>query len=192
MDIRTLENESLLQLYVGDELSDVDRAELEVQLKVDVALRSQLHDLRVLQDDVDQTLAKLDRFDSIKASEPGHRDLMRAIRQRMVERAARPQVTPATKKIMPWWGWVGSGVAAATVIFCIRILSTDSPLHSLPPIAPYVHDDGGDPTPTIAAGDGDADLPKGTSSSVALVDARSQQLSSLEDRVHEDLRDGWH
>ena len=119
MDLRLLENESLLLLYLAGELPEADRAELDAQLAVDPALRSQLETMRGLHGGFESTLEEMDRVDPVTPSAASFRNISRAMQQWNVDRLARPKVvTPPAKKI-PVWGWSIGSVAAAVLLFCV-------------------------------------------------------------------------
>lgn len=116
--IHNLDRESILLMYLADELSAEDRTEVEQMLQTDRVLRQQHEELAATLDLAGNALAGLDRKEPLSAPLGSSlRRVSRAMAQWHVDRlaAARPQVTeplPARR-----FGWVMTlGAVAACIV----------------------------------------------------------------------------
>jgi hypothetical protein len=116
--LQELDKESLLLLYVADELSSADRAEVDAMLESDTALRALLNGLEGTIEVFDVGMAQLDAIPLLSESAAVWR-IGQAMRQRLTEQAA-PSVSPAPAEQprlkYPWWAY--PSVAAAVVLIC--------------------------------------------------------------------------
>src|SRR5688572_1061228 len=113
-------SESLLLMYLADELPAVDRAEVEQRLARDANLRAELEGLRDVQAHVNDAIAALDAAQPLPGSEAaGARQVARAIRQWRTDHAARPArdaIPPRTLRF-PYWSYPLAAAAAVTIAF---------------------------------------------------------------------------
>ena len=113
--LHNLENESIALLYLADELSVEDRAQVEQMLKSDAALRNQLDELRGAQSLVDDALKRADASTPRAISEAAAiRKVSRAMAQWKIDWLARPKTKPA--RPFQWRSLVPAGVAAAALL----------------------------------------------------------------------------
>src|SRR5436190_15230305 len=113
--LNNLENESIALLYLADELSPEDRAQVEQMLQSDAALRRQLDELRGAQSVVDGVLQRADAATPRAISEAAAiRKVGRAMAQWKVDWLARPRTKPA--RPFQWRSLVPAGVAAAILL----------------------------------------------------------------------------
>lgn len=111
--------ESMLLMYLADELSEADRDEVDRRLVADPALRAQLNELQLVHDQVMAGLEQLDVADRhFQADDLNARRIAREMSRRQVELAARPAAAgPAwQKRSWPWWTYSMAGAAAMVFI----------------------------------------------------------------------------
>lgn len=112
--------ESLLLMYLSEELSAGDRARVEQMLAGDADLRARLEQLRQAQDAVETAMRRLDCAIPLPGSEaPALRKMGREIRQWQADRAAnaaRPHTLRRTLRF-PWWSYPLAAAAAITFAF---------------------------------------------------------------------------
>src|SRR4051812_25234507 len=90
------DRESILLLYVADELSPADRAEVERMLSSDSSMAAMLEELRLSQDSLDAALARVDARHAIPGSASASaRQFGRAVRQWHADRVANVPVSDA-------------------------------------------------------------------------------------------------
>jgi len=111
-------NESVLLMYLADELPLQDRVEVEAMLARDPAMQRELEQLRESNAKAMETLAMLDAVDPMKISDSTTiRRTSRTIRQWQVDRAAATSQQPRVPKLRyPWWAYPAVSVAAASVL----------------------------------------------------------------------------
>jgi len=111
------EHESgLLLMYLADELSPKDRADLEARLSIDAALAAELETLRVAQESFGGAMKALDFGQAPKASDTAAAERVnRAMRQWAAARLARPKPAVRKERLMPWWGFALATAAAIVV-----------------------------------------------------------------------------
>jgi anti-sigma factor RsiW len=109
-------DEQLLLLYMADELSPADRAELDARLGRDPALAQKLDRLASIQLEIEARLERLDRSVGAVRADVIARQIGRELRQRL----ASPKVqlpsrsAPPRHRMLPWL--IPSGIAAAFVV----------------------------------------------------------------------------
>jgi anti-sigma factor RsiW len=130
-----LDQDALLMLYVADELSAEQRAELEGRLAGDPELAAELARLRDARDVCFAALARADGRGRLPMSEGvAVRRVGRAMRQWQVERElARNAAAPAAPRRKLAW-WVYPSAAAAAIIVGFLVWSVRQPVGaSMPP-----------------------------------------------------------
>jgi len=110
------DRESILLLYVADELSPADRAEVQRMLSSDPSMAATLEELRLLRDSLDAALARVDARLAVPGSaSAAARQFGRAVRQWHVDRVASVPVTDARSLRFPWWTYPLATAAAITL-----------------------------------------------------------------------------
>ena len=110
-----LDRESMLLMYLAEELPAGERVEVERRLGQDEALARELDRLRELESYCEQTLsAENERLPM--SSDAAVRRVSRAMKQWQVDRLARkPIATRRSHYRLPWWAY-GTAVAAAVIV----------------------------------------------------------------------------
>jgi anti-sigma factor RsiW len=121
--IQQLANESILLMYLADELPEQDRTEVESMLARDPSLQQSLELLRESHAKAMDSLATLDAVDPMQiADSTTVRRTTRAIRQWQVDHAA---ATPPQEQVRrmryPWWAYPAVSVAAASVLLAFLL-----------------------------------------------------------------------
>lgn len=115
-------NEAVLLMYLADELSAEDRAEVEQMLRTDGGLRAMLDELRDLHERTFSALAALDedRERGFGSADAVVRRTLREMRRRQLELAARPAPVPRTPPSIfsrwPWYAYAAASVAASIFV----------------------------------------------------------------------------
>jgi anti-sigma factor RsiW len=110
------DRESSLLLYLADELSPADRAQLERMLASDPSLAAKLQALRLSQDSLDAALARVDAQHAVPGSaSAAARQFGRAVRQWHADRLANIQIGDAKSLRFPWWSYPLATAAAITL-----------------------------------------------------------------------------
>jgi anti-sigma factor RsiW len=111
-------NESVLLMYLAEELPPQDRAEVDAMLDRDPAMRRELEQLRETYGKAIESLTMLDAMDPMRISDATTiRRTSRTIRQWQVDRAAaNPPQEEVRKMRYPWWAYPAVSVAAAAVL----------------------------------------------------------------------------
>ncbi|HEV2296773.1 MAG TPA: hypothetical protein VGR35_23225 [Tepidisphaeraceae bacterium] len=119
--LHQLENDAILLLYMDDELSAVDRAEVEQMLGSDAGLRADLERLRGLRDETAAILAAADASARLPVSENvAVRRATRMIWQWQLEKAhAAPVEQPLRELRFPWWSYPLTTAAALLIAFLV-------------------------------------------------------------------------
>jgi hypothetical protein len=114
-------NEAILLMYVADELSAEDRADVEQQLATDGSLRAELERVRALQTSSFATLGDLDANTRLPVSEGvAVRRATRMIRQWQVDHAtATPPEEEKDELRFPWWSYPLTTAAAVMIAFLV-------------------------------------------------------------------------
>jgi anti-sigma factor RsiW len=110
-------NESILVMYLANELEPEDRAEVEQMLAADKALRAELAQLQEAQNSVHQILRQMDATSSLPAgADSTARRISRLMKQRQLDLlSAEPLLTPRHRRHIPWWVYSVASAAAAVV-----------------------------------------------------------------------------
>ncbi|MBV8781855.1 MAG: hypothetical protein JO353_10695 [Phycisphaerae bacterium] len=193
MDLRAMENESLLLLYLMDELPPHDRNEVAAMLHTDASLREQLRHLAETLKISTQAMRRLDELDPVIPSFSAKQRLEHAIRQWNIDRLARPAVAEPARRRIPLWMWSGGGAVAAVLAFCIWWgISGDFdsgspvPLNGDSNLANANSSYGTDANSNPAVAETDPFSPRRVL--VSSLDQRAEVLDNLEQTVREDLR----
>jgi hypothetical protein len=112
-------NEAILLMYLADELPSEDRLEVEQMLRNDAGLRAMLDRLRETQRGSMSFLGELDAAIPLPDEDGAVRRLIRTMRKRQLELAARPAEAPPAAplhKRLPAWAYPIVSVAAAIII----------------------------------------------------------------------------
>lgn len=114
-------NEAILLMYLADELSAEDRAEVEQMLGSDTGMQAELDRLRGLRDGTVAALAGLDVSSRLPVSEGiAVRRATRMMRQWQTDRAhAPPPQAPANELRFPWWSYPLTTAAAVLIAFLV-------------------------------------------------------------------------
>ena len=114
-------NEAILLMYVADELSAEDRADVEQQLATDAGLRAELERVRALQTSSFATLGEVDANTRLPVSENvAVRRAARMIRQWQVDHAMAPPPDEQIKELrFPWWSYPLTTAAAVLIAFLV-------------------------------------------------------------------------
>jgi anti-sigma factor RsiW len=116
--LEQLDRESLLLMYLGEELSQADREEIERRLSADPGLAATLSEMRALQYGSDLSLSSSDARTALPMTcETAVRRASRAMKQWQVDRLHKPPAGMPTKMHfrLPWWSYF-VGVAASIII----------------------------------------------------------------------------
>jgi len=110
-----LDRDSMLLMYLADELPVSERDELQQRLAQDPELANQLNQLLALQTYCEQTLTCDESLPM--SSDVAVRRVSRAMKQWQVDRLARkPSISPRRSHYrLPWWAY-GTAVAAAVIV----------------------------------------------------------------------------
>jgi hypothetical protein len=109
-------NEAILLMYLADELTGEDRAEVEQMLATDAILRNELDYLRDSQEKVLAELAVLDRQPTRISQAVAVRQVSRAMKQWQVDRLSRPREVPVTRRGLRYAWWIYPSVSAASIV----------------------------------------------------------------------------
>lgn len=114
-------NEAILLMYLADELSAVDRAEVEQMLDSDAGMRAELDRLRAMRDETVAGLAGLDAGARLPVSERvAVRRATRMMRQWQIDHAhAPPPQSPLRELRFPWWSYPLTTAAAVLIAFLV-------------------------------------------------------------------------
>jgi hypothetical protein len=115
--LRELDKESILLLYLADELSATDRAEVERMLSADAGLQSELERLSAAQSSFESAMATLDARPLASESVVTRR-IGAAMRQKLAEQVAKPQPAapaPQRRTRYPWWAYPTASAAAVLI-----------------------------------------------------------------------------
>ncbi len=114
-------NEAILLMYLADELSAEDRAEVEQLLGSDGSMRAELDRLRGLRDGTVAALAGLDATTRLPVSQSvAVRRATRMMRQWQIDRAhAPPPEAPIRELRFPWWSYPLTTAAAVLIAFLV-------------------------------------------------------------------------
>ena len=114
-------NEAILLMYVADELSAEDRAEVEQMLASDAGLRGELERLRGVRDGAVAALGAADAATRLPVSESvAVRRAMRTLRQWQLDHAyAPPPPEPIRELRFPWWSYPLTTAAAVLIAFLV-------------------------------------------------------------------------
>ena len=138
------DDDSLLMLYLVDELSDADRAAVDQRLLGDESLREKLDDLRSTYASSIDLLAAGDEATPLPvSSDVATRRVSRLIRQWQVDHVVGPreaEAVPVRGLRYPWWVYPTSAAAALFLAFLVWWGHADRP-QSMPSLAKIVADD---------------------------------------------------
>lgn len=113
-------NESILLMYLADELDAQDRAEVAQMLATDAGLRGELAHLEAQQEDLAAGLAKLDRLEPLVVSQAvAGRRVGRALAQWHAARTAKSTSTVKAGPRYPWWAYPAAAAAAVMLAFLV-------------------------------------------------------------------------
>jgi hypothetical protein len=114
-------NEAILLMYLADELSAEDRADVEQQLATDASLRGELERLRALHDETVTGLQGLDAHSRLPVSEHvAVRRATRMMRQWQIDHLnAPPPEEPIKELRFPWWSYPLTTAAAVLIAFLV-------------------------------------------------------------------------
>jgi hypothetical protein len=123
-------NESVLLMYLAEELPAEDRAEIERMLAGDDALRKQLASLRLAQETTESALRAVDAMplmDGRAAMESGSaaeaaaiRRISRSMRSHLVRQLSYRPAEPAKRGLLfPWWAYPSAATAASVLAFFV-------------------------------------------------------------------------
>ncbi|MDB5172710.1 MAG: hypothetical protein JWN51_1483 [Phycisphaerales bacterium] len=114
--LQELNNESVLLMYLADELPHDDRAEVEQMLAGDPTLRAQLALLEQAQDLFETGMGRLDAAQPLAGEPAAVRRITAAMRRNMLEYAAAAPAPVVMRRGLryPWWAY--PTVAAASVL----------------------------------------------------------------------------
>ncbi len=116
--LEQLDREAMLLLYLADELSLEERAEVDRRLNADASLATELEQLRGMHEEICGELAVVDSAAPLPMScETAVRRASRAMKQWHVDRVGKPPAPGPVRHPfhVPWWGYA-SGVAAAIIV----------------------------------------------------------------------------
>jgi hypothetical protein len=117
------DDESLLLMYLVDELSAADRAAVDHRLSADPSLRQQLEALQFAYASTNELLEADDRATPLPVStQVAARRVSRLMAQWQVDRAVSPRQTPAAPVVglrYPWWIYPTSAAAALFLAFLV-------------------------------------------------------------------------
>jgi anti-sigma factor RsiW len=112
--------EPVLLLYLANELSPEDRAELERILTTDASLRHELESLRTLQSEVAEGLEALDAATPLRTSqEISTRRVVREMRRVQLELVTRAPMQLEASSFRAWPRWVYPVAAVAAMIIIV-------------------------------------------------------------------------
>jgi anti-sigma factor RsiW len=116
--LQQLDRDSMLLMYLAEELSPGDRAEVERRLAIDPELTAALASMRDLQSGSELSLAVSDAQTALPMTcDTAVRRASRAMKQWQVDRQHQPPAGVPTKMHfrIPWWSYV-AGVAASIIV----------------------------------------------------------------------------
>jgi hypothetical protein len=114
-------NEAILLMYVADELSAEDRAEVEQMLGSDAGMRAELERLRAVREAAMAALASADEATRLPVSENvAVRRVMRMMRQWQIDHAQAPPPEATVSELrFPWWSYPLTTAAAVLIAFLV-------------------------------------------------------------------------
>jgi len=131
-------NESVLLMYLFNELPAEDRAEVEAMLSTDAGLRKELEQLAVMHDAVDGMLQSADEsIKSARSDAAVRRQVYKTIDQWNARQVLAPEPVPVRQRSRLWLVAYSSGIAAALLLGYVFYwgLKSDSGSSSMPSIA---------------------------------------------------------
>jgi hypothetical protein len=148
-------NESVLLMYLADELPPDDRAEVEQLLARDANLRAEFDRLREAHDRFLADMRGLDRATRLSVPEStGVRRVALAMRRWQAEREARPPVQRSRPELRyPWWAYPAAAAASVVIAFLVWWGNSDRAVRVVyhPPVIDTAYD--GPPLPRYDAED---------------------------------------
>jgi hypothetical protein len=114
-------NDAILLMYLADELSAEDRAEVEQMLASDAQMRAALDQLRSAHDDTVAAMAKGDAVARLPVSAGvAVRRVTRAMRQWQTDQFTHePEPEPTNELRFPWWSYPLTTAAAVLIAFLV-------------------------------------------------------------------------
>src|SRR5688572_4971341 len=114
-------NEAILLMYVADELSAEDRAEVEQMLNSDAGMRAELERLVAVREAAISAIASADEATRLPVAENvAVRRVMRMMRQWQIDHAqAPPPEEPVSELRFPWWSYPLTTAAAVLIAFLV-------------------------------------------------------------------------
>ncbi len=112
--LRQLDPGALLLMYVADELSAADRAEVERMLSSDADLRQQLEEIRGAMESSSEAIAMLDRQDRLMPEASAQRKANRLVRAWTPQK--QPRIAASAVKPALTIHWPRLGLAAAALL----------------------------------------------------------------------------
>lgn len=129
-------NESVLLMYLADELPDEDRAEVEQMLETDANLRAELDRLIAAHRTTMDTIARDDLSMRLPPADLVLRRLTRRIRQWEVEQEIPEEPEPVMRRRWPIWGYpIAAAASIAIALLVWWWMLPDEPYS--PPMAPW-------------------------------------------------------
>ena len=114
-------NEAILLMYVADELSAEDRAEVEQMLSSDAGMRAELERLVAVREAAIAAIASADEATRLPVGENvAVRRVMRMMRQWQIDHAQAPPPEESVSELrFPWWSYPLTTAAAVLIAFLV-------------------------------------------------------------------------
>lgn len=112
-------NESVLLMYLADELPAEDRAEVEQMLQTDARLRAELDRITVAHQSVTDAIAHDDRTLRLPPADLVLRRLSRRIRQWEVDQQVSEEPEPEVRRRWPIWGYPVAAAASIAIALLV-------------------------------------------------------------------------
>ncbi|MDB5356824.1 MAG: hypothetical protein JWN24_3277 [Phycisphaerales bacterium] len=132
--LQQLNNESVLLMYLADELPRDDRADVEQMLATDPTLRAQLSNLERAQEMFESGMARLDAAQPLAGESAAVRRITGAMRRNMLEYAAKAPAPVVMRRGLryPWWAYPTVAAASVLLAFLTWWGHVDSALPKIP------------------------------------------------------------
>jgi anti-sigma-K factor RskA len=133
-------NEAVLLMYLGNELPEQDRVEVEAMLASDSRLRSELENLRKTHQLAFDALESLDAITRPPMPPIAAQNRISELIREWVDRRRRSTAAVSgLRRQFPWWRSTFAAAASLMVVYYIWAVYHTAPVRGLPPVARPPH-----------------------------------------------------
>jgi hypothetical protein len=133
-------NEAVLLMYLGNELPEQDRAEVEAMLASDSRLRAELENLRKIHQLAFDALESLDAITRPPVPPmAAQNQISQMVREWVELRRQSMSAVSASRRQFPWWRSTFAAAASLMIGYYIWAVYHTPGIHGLPPVARVPH-----------------------------------------------------